>query len=152
MIVDIIVLVGTLTNIIRGMRKGLILEVVSSFGLFVSIYIASKKWQLLRPFWEFIPSPLAIKILSFITILVGTYLLFFILGLFMKTFVKRMSLGGFDTILGGLIGFLEVWILLSLLVHWSNTRGYFIEFLRKSKFFPYLVYTGEMIHKYIPKG
>lgn len=143
---DIAVAVVVAFNIFRGLRKGLIMEVISLVGIAVALWMAADHWDFVSPFWNFIPQPLAVQILSFLTVFVLTYLLFFILGAILKGAVRRtLALGWLDILGGGLLGGLEAWIPISLLYNYLVSHQFLSQLTQNSVFTPLALDTARWI-------
>ncbi len=143
---DVAVAVVVAFNIFRGLRKGLIMEVISLVGIAVALWMAADYWDFVSPFWNFIPQPLAVQILSFLTVFVLTYLLFFILGAILKGAVRRtLALGWLDILGGGLLGGLEAWIPISLLYNYLVSHQFLSQLTQNSVFTPLALDTARWI-------
>jgi len=143
---DILILVLIAFNILRGLRKGLIMEVISLVGIVVALWMGAYHWDFAQPFWNFIPQPLVVQILSFLTVFVLTYLLFFILGAILKGAVRRtLALGRLDILGGGLLGGLEAWIPISLLYNYLVSHQFLAQWTQQSLFTPLALDTARWI-------
>lgn len=146
--IDIILAVILGFNTLRGIRNGLIMEVISITGIGIGIWAGIEYQYLIKPFWEFIPNQTAVQILCFLTILILVYLLFFILGAMIKGIVRKtLALGWLDMIGGALIGVSEVWIPVSLLFYYFVERGFIPDLIERSFFAPFALDTARWILK-----
>ena len=147
---DIIIAVILGFNILRGIRNGLIMEVISISGIGVGIWAGVKYRDFVRPFWEFIPNETAVQILCFLTIMILTYFLFFLVGAMIKGIVRRtLALGWLDMLGGALIGASEVWIPVSLLFYYLIDKGLIPNLIERSFFAPFALDTARWVFNLI---
>ncbi len=143
---DIIIAVILGFNVLRGIRNGLIMEVISVAGIGTGIWAGVKYRDAVKPFWEFIPNDTAVQILCFLTIMILTYFVFFLIGAMLKGIIRRtLALGWIDMIGGALIGASEVWIPISLLFYYFIDRGFIPNLIERSFFAPFAMDTARWV-------
>jgi len=117
-LVDIIILVMLGVFLLKGVLRGLLKEVCSLLGLVCGgllafyLHLPLAQWLMELFHW---PSKLCIT-LAFLTVFIGTLLLFGTLGYVLNRFLKLVLLGGLNRLAGGLFGFLQGVLLLALIL------------------------------------
>jgi membrane protein required for colicin V production len=115
-IIDVVLLLPVALAVIRGYKKGLLIELVSFIALIVALIVTMRLtgWVLglLRPLMkgsEWAP------FLAYLITFLGTYILIIWAGKFIEKWIDFMKLGIFNRILGGVFGFLKTCFMISLL-------------------------------------
>lgn len=110
-LVDILFLITIVLLVFNGLRNGLIFSLVSLLSIPIAIVVAwlfgSQLTNLLAA--NHLPST---PLISYIVIFFGTVLVIHILATIVRGTIKKIPLvGAGDTILGGVVGFVEAWLL-----------------------------------------
>ena len=115
--IDGILIAILLAMVIVGSKKGLIREFMAFLVIFVAI-IVSVNYIDNFAVWmnqQMDVSPLVSALLSFITLLAGSYLAFKLLGLLFYKLADVKKIGKRDQVGGALVGFLRGWLAASFL-------------------------------------
>jgi len=118
-IIDIVILIPIIFGFIHGLLRGLVREIISIVAIGVGI-IASKlfapKFAPLLMSAINMPDWLA-KTLTYVIIFVGISLLCQVLGKLLRKFLKSVSLGWFDKLLGAIFGAFKWALLVSVVLN-----------------------------------
>lgn len=113
--IDLIILLLLGIGLLRGIYKGLFMEVTSFIALFTGIYcgfrFSGSLAEYLSRFFNWEPSTL--KIASFVLILVMTVLLLFLLGKLLTKIASFAAMGWLNRLLGGVFGTLKMLVVAS---------------------------------------
>lgn len=126
-LVDLLFLVTIILLVFNGLRNGLVFSLLNLLSLPIAFAVA----------WVFGPKLTnmlaannlnATPLISYIVLFFGTVLIIHILATLLRGTVKRIPLVGFaNTLLGGVVGFVEAWllwvILLLILGHFLQDTG-----------------------------
>ena len=101
-ILDLIILICLVPAIIQGIRKGFISQVISTISLFVGIWLSCKFATTVGTWMSgFIEaSTQTLNITGFIIILAGTCLALLLSGKILEKFLKTITLGWLNRLLG----------------------------------------------------
>jgi len=121
MILNTSIIVITIGSVIIGVIRGFVKELAFMVGLNLGAYVAAHKYHLIEEsVSDYISSPIASKIVSFLIIFLIVFFFFLILGSLLHKVIKRIKLGCFDRILGGILGIVRsaiiIWIMLTALL------------------------------------
>lgn len=115
--IDIVFIVLLLIGLIRGLSKGLIIELSSLIALLGGVYAAIKYAYFMQHIlieytnWN----ENIVKIIAFGLTFIGVFIVIAFLGKLLTKFVHFVALGLVNRILGGLFGVLKIALLLSIL-------------------------------------
>ncbi len=105
---DLLTLLIILAFIARGLQRGFIREVFSTIGLFISLYVAVLYTKnLVYYIMPYVQSQFLAYILAFFITFLLIYSIITLLGDALAKLIKLLMLGFFDTLLGGILGFVE---------------------------------------------
>ena len=116
---DIIILLPISYGLVRGLFKGFVKEVVS----FTSIIIALVVTEILKlPFANLLQNMMDVSdktatVISYISLFVATLIVVLLLSNIIHSILKAISLGGLNSLLGGLLGALKWAILISIVMN-----------------------------------
>ena len=113
-LIDLIIIAIIVFGIIRGYSKGLIIELSSFFGIFISFFIAGNVDNLLsNEISAFISvNSDLLNTISFIIIFILSYLLIIYLAKGFTRLAKVVYLGLLNSVLGGVFGGLKLLLIL----------------------------------------
>ncbi len=115
-LIDILFLVTVVLLVLNGLRNGFVFSLVNLLGLPLGLAVA----YLFGPtFTAFLAANglQATPLISYLVLFFGTVLIVHILGNVIRAVVRRIPLiGQGDALLGGLIGFVEAWLIWLLLL------------------------------------
>lgn len=117
-LLDAVLLAITTVFTVRGVLRGLVLEVASLAGILVGLLAASSCYETLAP-WIMRTAHLnegTARIITFVLLLAGTVLLLHIAARLLRGLLRLVSLGWLDRIAGGAIGFAKAGVLACLAV------------------------------------
>ncbi len=117
--IDFVLLIIILLGIVHGLIKGLILELSSLIGIVIGICTARFFYEDFAVFlkdWLDISSGYA-KPLSFVVIFLAVAVLLHIVAIIIDKFVKKIALGWFNRLLGGVLGGFSCVIILSIMIY-----------------------------------
>lgn len=123
-VIDILFVATVVLLVMNGLRNGAAFSLINLLGIplgfAVAIYFGPQFTALLAA--NKLP---ATPLISYIVLFFGTVLLLHIVGTFLRGVIKHIPLIGFgDSLLGGVIGFGEAWLLwLVLLIVLGNFLG-----------------------------
>ncbi len=109
----IIVLVG---GIILGVSQGMLRQLFSLLGLFFGTVIASQKYQDLVGLLGFISDPNWARVIAFVVITVAVLIAANFVGGFFHRVIRFMQLGCIDWLGGGVIGVIEAFLLVEVVL------------------------------------
>lgn len=119
---DIAILVILLAFVAKGLLRGLLKEVCSLLGLFaggwLAFYFHPAVAQWLTESFT-VPAQLAV-IVAFISLFLGTVIVFGVIGFLLSKFVSLVFLGGINRLFGGLFGLVQGVILLAVILYALN--------------------------------
>ncbi len=116
---DIIILLPISYGLVRGLFKGFVKEVVS----FTSIIIALVVTEILKlPFANLLQNMMDVSdktatVISYISLFVATLIVVLLLSNIIHSILKAISLGGLNSLFGGLLGALKWAILISIVMN-----------------------------------
>ena len=110
---DIIIAAGLIAGIVFGFRRGFIREAMGLLGFIVGIIIAVNyvDWLTNKFLTHMKVSPHIVSFFSFIILFAAIFLAFKILGFMFYKIGSLTPLGKLDRMGGGILGFLQAWIL-----------------------------------------
>ena len=116
--IDIIIAVLLVIGLIAGLRDGLVKQIASLAGLVCGLLLGRAFYT---PLGEWLAKTLSISaeaahVTAFILILVIVPLLFSLVGWLVSKFLKAISLGWVNRLLGGLVGVLKFALLAGVLI------------------------------------
>ena len=116
-LIDLIIIAIILFGIIRGYSKGLIIELSSFFGIFISFFIAGNVDNFLsNEISAFISvNSDLLNTISFIIIFILSYLLIIYLAKGFTKLAKVVYLGLLNSVLGGVFGGLKLLLILLII-------------------------------------
>ena len=105
---DLLVLIIIIAFIARGLHRGLIKEIFTTFGLFGGLYLAVlETGKIVYYLTPYIPSKFLAYLLAFFVVFFFVYLIIMMIGDALAKLIKVLMLGFFDSFLGGVLGFVE---------------------------------------------
>ena len=115
-IVDILFVITALLLIFNGLRNGALFSLISLLALplgFAVAYFFGPRFTILLASSGLPATPL----IAYAVLFIGTILIVHILGNLLRSVLKVIPLfGAFDTLLGGVIGFVEAWLIWLILL------------------------------------
>jgi len=117
-VVDIIILICFLPGIVQGLRKGLIMQLVSFSSLLVSIWAAIRYHEKVSEWLEtFITAQNAVlTIISYAAIIFAVIIVLNIVGKLITKLLSMAALGLFNRFLGMVFAILETVLILGLVI------------------------------------
>ncbi|WP_320169080.1 CvpA family protein [Maridesulfovibrio sp.] len=148
---DIILIVIAAALIFRGLLRGIVREAISVFSLILGFYLAAKYHQELAPYFANIfDGPGAVKAFSYLSIIVATMIVAFIIGVIIKKILTVSMLSWADQVLGGILGLVEAVIIGGILIVILNSFTPNSEFLTKSQLAPRVMSTASFFISFAP--
>jgi len=116
--IDYIIICIIIIFVLKGLFRGLIVEVIGLVGQLLSIVLAVKFMSNMSDFiGNYISMPAAFStIIGFLTVFIASHMAFQFLGHILQRFVKYTFLGWLEKLAGGMVGFTKGSIIASLLV------------------------------------
>ncbi|MGM0508533.1 MAG: CvpA family protein [Fusobacteriota bacterium] len=148
MYIDIVLLGIIILFTVLGIKKGLIFEFFSLFGILVAVLLSKKVINIISPTLEakFGESQIGF-IITYVGVFIGIYIILFLILLVVKKFFEKILLGWIDRLGGGIVGFLKgfvislvIMIIVTLI---SNFNNEWRNYIQKS-------YSSKVIAKVIP--
>jgi membrane protein required for colicin V production len=149
---DIIIAVGLIAGVVLGFRRGFIREVTGLLGLIVGVIIAVNyvDWLSAKFLTHMRVSPHVVSFFSFILLFAAVFLSFKILGFLFYRIGSLTPLGKLDRMGGGIVGFVQAWIItgfmLLILMFFPLPQG-FLRATDNSFFAPIMRGTIPMIYE-----
>jgi uncharacterized membrane protein required for colicin V production len=126
-IIDILFLVTVVLLVLHGLRYGALHSLISLLTLPIAFAVAYN----LGPNFAISLASSGLKVtplVSYAILFIGTILVLHVLGGFLRNIVKVLPLfGPFDALLGGVIGFVEAWLIWFILLMVFGTFLYNIQ-------------------------
>ncbi|MBA4366600.1 MAG: colicin V production protein [Desulfobacterium sp.] len=140
--------------LIRGLFRGLVLELSSIIGVLAGIYLASIYYPAVsQVFSQWVSDAAYRNIISLILIFIGIFILVNLLGRLIKMILKIAFMGWFDRIFGAGFGALKGCLIGSVLFLTLTT---FLpkdaSIIQDSKLSPYISICSEKISHFVPNG
>ncbi len=150
---DIIIIIILSYCIIRGIFRGILKELSSIIGVFGGFYAAYTYYMLLAGFLsKWIANEGHLKILSFLIIFCGIFILISILGIVIKYVLNIAFLGWADRIFGAGFGALKAVLIASvLLISLTAFLPKRASIIRNSFFAPHITRISEEMAKVVSK-
>ncbi len=121
---DIVILVALIISTLLGLRRGLIVSLISLAGLILGIMLAGNYYKILASMLAFIPNASAADITAFILILVAVLIVTAIIARVLKKAASMVMLGWIDHIGGAIFGlFMGAILWGALLAIWGKFFG-----------------------------
>ena len=93
---------------IRGIFRGLVKEVLSLTAVVLGVFLASRYQHLLVPHLElYIKSEMTVDALAYVSVFLGTVIIFWLLAKFIRSVLDISLLGWVDRTAGGVFGLIE---------------------------------------------
>ncbi|MBU4192919.1 MAG: CvpA family protein, partial [Proteobacteria bacterium] len=93
---------------IRGLFRGLVKEVLSLTAVILGVFLASRYQHLLVPHLEmYIKSEMTVDALAYVSVFLGTIIIFWLLARFVRAALDISLLGWVDRAAGGVFGLIE---------------------------------------------
>lgn len=148
---DIILIVIAGMLIFRGLLRGIVREAISVFSLILGFYLAAKYHHTLAPYFQtFFDGPGTVKAFSYLSIIVATLFVAFLVGVTIKKILTVTMLSWADQVLGGILGFVEAIIVGGIIIVVLNSFTPNSEFLTKSKLAPKVMSTASFFISFAP--
>lgn len=150
--IDFIIIAGLITGVVFGFRRGFIREAMGLLGLIVGVIIAVNyvDWASAKFLSHMRVSPHVVSFFSFVLLFTAVFLGFKILGFLFYRIGSLTPLGKLDKIGGGIIGFLQAWIvagfILVIVMFFPMPQG-FLQATDNSFFAPIMRGTIPMIYE-----
>lgn len=134
-VIDIVIAVILLYGFIRGLMKGLFVEVASLVALIAGIYGAihfsfyAKDFLSAQVNWE----PKYISLTAFAITFVGIVIVISLAGKLLTKIANLAALGFVNKILGGVFGCLKLALILSVLLGWLERINVMIPFVSEKE-------------------
>ena len=129
---DIIILVPILIGLVRGLMKGLVVEIASIAAILLG-FIGSRMWGAMFAAWlieQFSWPESVCVVIAYALLFVGISVLLHILAKLLTKLFKTVALGWLNRLLGGLFGTLKwmiIVLLLVLCVHRLDDQFHFLQ-------------------------
>jgi len=149
---DIIIAILVLIPALLGIKNGFLRSIFSLAGIIVGLFLATRYNDKIVSMFDFIKiDPKILSLISFIAIIVFTYVIF----IYIANKIARFNVvtKTIDKILGAALGLLKGLIIASLfLILTTNTFNFFSnEDITRSKFYSSVVNVAPEIYNYIQK-
>lgn len=117
--IDYIILCIIIIFVLKGLFRGLIVEVIGLVGQLVSVILATKLMsnvsEIIGRNIDSIP-PAVSTIIGFLTVFIAVHMVFQLIAHILQKFVKYTFLGWLEKLAGGMVGFTKGAIITSLFV------------------------------------
>lgn len=129
---DIIILVPILIGLVRGLMKGLVVEIASIAAILLG-FIGSRMWGAMFAAWlieQFSWPESVCVVIAYALLFVGISVVLHILAKLLTKLFKTVALGWLNRLLGGLFGTLKwmiIVLLLVLCVHRLDDQFHFLQ-------------------------
>ncbi len=142
-LMDVFLSVLLIYGFVRGVRNGFFVELASFVSILLGIYIAIKCSSLSKIFLENHVSwnPKNIQIIAFVLTFFVVITAVSALASFFTSIANYISLGIFNTVLGGLFGILKTILILSVVLNLYQKINAYIHFTDKKTFDKSLLYN-----------
>lgn len=148
---DIILIVIAAGLVFRGLLRGIVREAISVFSLILGFYLAAKYHQNLAPYFSnFFDGPGTVKAFSYLSIIIATLFVAFLVGITIKKILTVTMLSWADQVLGGILGLVEAVIIGGILIIVLNSFTPNSEFLTKSRLAPKVMSTASFFISFAP--
>jgi len=126
--IDIIILVIIAFGLINGLRSGFISELIALISLIIGIFVGLRFYGILMPYLG------NNETLSIIGMFIISYFLIqFILNLILKPFRIITGKTAINSILGGILGAIEMTIFLSIIAYGIRWNDFYVQISQKSQ-------------------
>jgi membrane protein required for colicin V production len=103
--------------LLRGLYNGFIREIASIVGLIIGLFLASRLYKSVVPLAErFIEDEAYAQIVSYVVVLVGTFLVVLIVLAILRNIFHMTLLGGLDRFAGGVMGLVKGGLLCAIIL------------------------------------
>ncbi|MEO0224549.1 MAG: CvpA family protein [candidate division WOR-3 bacterium] len=126
--IDIIILVIIGFGLINGLRSGFISELIALISLIVGILVGLKFYGILMPY---VGNNETLSILGMF--IISYFLSQFILNLILKPFIKITGRTAINSILGGILGAIEMTIFLSIIAYGIRWNDFYTQISQRSQ-------------------
>ncbi|WP_027720939.1 CvpA family protein [Maridesulfovibrio zosterae] len=148
---DIILIVIAAALVFRGLLRGIVREAISVFSLILGFYLAAKYHQDLAPYFaNFFDGPGTVKAFSYLSIIIATLLVAYLVGTTIKKILTVTMLSWADQVLGGILGLAEAVMIGGIIIVVLNSFTPNSEFLTKSKLAPKVMSTASFFISFAP--
>ena len=148
MYIDIVIGLIMAVSVGLGIKKGMVFEFFSLFGILISLVLTKK---IVTQFYEIFMADETSKTQyagAFLVTFLLIYIILFVLILMFRKFINKMFLGWIDRALGGVIGAIKGMlfsiVILMVLVAFSFVNGKVKSYMEES-------YSGKFFHKLSPE-
>jgi membrane protein required for colicin V production len=105
---DWIILVIVLLSVLQGLRRGLIVSLVSLVGFVAAIILAGRYWYVVMPVVTWFCSAVWLRqFVSYFLVALFVWLIFTLLAHLLRRSVRAIGLGWLDRLFGGIFGLLR---------------------------------------------
>lgn len=129
---DIIILLPLLIGLVRGLMKGLVIEITSNVAIILGI-VGSRLWGAMFATWllnQFAWPESVCIVLAYALLFLGISILLHLLAKVLTKLFKKVSLGWLNRLLGGLFGTLKwgiIVLVMVLCIHQLDKQFNFIQ-------------------------
>lgn len=129
---DIIILLPLLIGLVRGLMKGLIIEITSIIAVIMG-YVGSRLWGSVFASWlmqQFSWPEAVCVVIAYATLFIAISISLHIIAKLLSKFFQKVSLGWLNRILGGIFGMLKwaiIVLTLVLCIHRLDEQFHFIQ-------------------------
>ncbi len=129
---DIIILLPLLIGLVRGLMKGLVIEITSILAVVLG-YVGSRMWGSIFAAWlmqQFAWPDAVCAVVAYALLFIAISLILHVLARFISKLFQKVSLGWLNRILGGLFGMLKwglIVLILVLCVHRLDNQFHFFK-------------------------
>lgn len=152
---DIFILIVVLISGLIALNRGLIKEVLSIIGWFLSVVVIVLLLPIVQPLTQnYVQGEMASLVVSSIFILIVFFVIWFIITSQIIDKIRSSKLSAIDRILGLFFGILRACILVilfNILVNWMITPDEMFPIFKESKYFQMAGNFAEPIEKLLPQ-
>lgn len=138
--------------LIRGLFRGLMIEVAAVAGLVGGFFLANAYYAQAVPYLSSFVSAGWVEIVSYVLIFLGVMVLSTLIAIGLRNVLEATGGGLIDNIGGGVVGFAKGLIICLVIFAVLNRFVPDMQFMRDSKIAPYLVRTSDFVEQYIPEN
>ncbi|MFV0421422.1 CvpA family protein [Oleidesulfovibrio sp.] len=138
--------------LIRGLFRGLMIEVAAVAGLVGGFFLANAYYTEAVPYVGRFVSAGWSEIVSYVLIFLGVMVLCTLVAVGLRKVLEATGGGLLDSIGGGVVGFAKGLIICLVIFAVLTKFVPDMQFVQESKIAPYLARTADMVEQYIPEN
>lgn len=158
-IIDVVAFIILTYGVLRGLNKGLIIEISSIFAFVIGLMGAFKFSSVTsKIFSNFIDwNPKTVQFVSFVTLFLTIIYLISLMAKAITKTLKLIALGWLNRIFGGFFGFVKWTVIISALVLVVNEINALIgvfpnSIFKNSKIYPFLTDVGSFLFDWVTES